>query len=425
MSRIPRLGGRDADPALHPRMMVLALALTLACTLPAWMVGAMSVQIRQELDFSLVALGTAIAVFRLAGATFSPLLGQVPDRIGALAAMRIAALVAGSASLAIALFATSYTHLLVLLAIAGLSNSLGQTASTLALVRAVKQARQGLAFGIKQAAMPVGSMVAGVSVPLIALTIGWRWGFGLAALFAFAIPLTLPRKPLAPRPTTQARPDARRGVAALLALAGAMFLSAASAGALTTFLVESGVVAGFSPGTAGALLASGSILAVLMRIYSGVAADRRDGGHLRICAIMIALGSIGFALIGSGTPSIMMIGSALAFAFGWGFPGLFWYAIIRQSQGRPAQVTGILMPGPMFGGVAGPIAFGWLVERLGYGTSWLMVSVWMVAAAGLMMLGRRLSIRARDRAALAVSASDEGAADTRDEVRPEPRDAGH
>lgn len=403
MTGLRRLSGRDADPSSHPRMMVLALALTLACTLPAWMVGAMSVQIREELDFSLVALGVAIAIFRLAGATFSPLLGQVPDRIGALAAMRLAAGVAGTASLTIALFATSYTHLVILLAVAGLSNSLGQTASTLALVRAVKQARQGLAFGIKQAAMPSGSMIAGVSVPIIALTVGWRWAFGLAALFAFSIPLALPRQALAPRPASDTRPDARRGAPALLALGGAMFLSAASAGALTTFLVESSVVAGFSPGAAGALLASGSVLAVLMRIYSGVAADRRDGGHLRICAIMIAVGSIGFALLGSGTPGIMMFGSVFAFAFGWGFPGLFWYAIIRQSQGRPAQITGILMPGPMFGGVAGPIVFGWLVERLGYGPSWVVVAGWMVVSAGLMMLGRSLSIRAREREATTAS----------------------
>jgi MFS family permease len=93
----------------------------------------------------------------------------------------------------------------------------------------------------------------------------------------------------------------------------------------------------------------------------------------------------------------MIFGSVFAFTFGWGFPGLFWYAIVRQSQARPAQVTGILMPGPMFGGVAGPIAFGWMVERFGYGPSWLVVAGWMLVSAALMLLGRRLSIRARAR----------------------------
>lgn len=378
-------------------MMALALTLTLACTLPAWMVGAMSIQIREELDFTLVALGFAIAIFRLTGATFSPLLGQVPDRIGPLASMRIAAAIAGISSLGIAIFVTTYAQLLAFLAFAGLSNSLGQTASTLALVRAVKQARQGLAFGMKQAALPIGSMVAGFSVPLIALTVGWRWGFVLSAVISFAIPLALPREGFSPRATVEGPPDARRGASALFALAAAMFLSAAAAGALTTFLVESSVVAGLAPGLAGTLLAGGSVLAILMRLYAGVAADRREGGHLRLCALMIALGSIGFALLGTSHIGLMLLGSVFAFTFGWGFPGLFWYAIVKQSQARPAQVTGILMPGPMFGGVAGPIAFGWLVERLGYGPSWVIVSGWMLVSACLMLLGRSLSLRARER----------------------------
>lgn len=378
-------------------MMALALALTLACTLPAWMVGAMSIQIREELDFTLFALGFAIAIFRLTGAIFSPLLGQVPDRIGPLASMRIAAAIAGISSLGIAIFVTTYAQLLAFLAFAGLSNSLGQTASTLALVRAVKQARQGLAFGMKQAALPIGSMVAGFSVPLIALTVGWRWGFVLSAVISFAIPLALPREGFSPRATVEGPPDARRGASALFALAAAMFLSAASAGALTTFLVESSVVAGLAPGLAGTLLAGGSVLAILMRLYAGVAADRREGGHLRLCALMIALGSIGFALLGTSRIGLMLLGSVFAFTFGWGFPGLFWYAIVKQSQARPAQVTGILMPGPMFGGVAGPIAFGWLVERLGYGPSWVIVSGWMLVSACLMLLGRSLSLRARER----------------------------
>jgi MFS family permease len=125
---------------------------------------------------------------------------------------------------------------------------------------------------------------------------------------------------------------------------------------------------------------------------------------------MIALGSIGFALLATGRIGWMLVGSIFAFTFGWGFPGLFWYAIVRQSQARPAQVTGILMPGPMFGGVAGPIAFGWLVERFGYASSWMVVAGWMLVAAALMMLGRELSIRARARQDAAGPPGDAGPA---------------
>lgn len=41
--------------------------------------------------------------------------------------------------------------------------------------------RRGFAFGVKQSAVPLTAMLAGLAVPVFAVTVGWRWAFGAAA----------------------------------------------------------------------------------------------------------------------------------------------------------------------------------------------------------------------------------------------------
>ena len=50
----------------------------------------------------------------------------------------------------------------------------------------VPAGRQGLSFGVKQAAIPVSTLLAGAAVPTVALTLGWRWAFVLGGLRAMA-----------------------------------------------------------------------------------------------------------------------------------------------------------------------------------------------------------------------------------------------
>ena len=64
---------------------------------------------------------------------------------------------------------------------------MGQLASNTSLSRQVPAGRQGLSFGVKQAAIPVSTLLAGAAVPVVALTVGWRWAFVLAACWLAAI----------------------------------------------------------------------------------------------------------------------------------------------------------------------------------------------------------------------------------------------
>jgi MFS family permease len=383
-------GSQRGRSGLDPRMLALSLTLTVVCTLPLWLTGALAIQMRAELAVGLAALGGAFAIFRAAGALAAIPLGRLSDRLGPVAALRSAAVLAAVASLGVAVQSHSWATLVFWLAISGAANSLGQTAANLALVRTVPQRRQGMAFGIKQSALPVGALIAGLTVPLIALTVGWRWAFVLAAALAVGVACAVPRG----QAERYARPEGARnrryGKRPLIVLAVGLFLGMSAASSATTFIVESSSTAGVSPAAAGLLLTMGSALSIVTRLVAGALADRRDGAHLRAVGRMQLVGAVGFVLFALHEPVWIVLGSVLAFAFGWGFNGLFWYAIVRLNQATPARATGLVMPGGMLGGLFGPLAFGWLAEAFSYPVAWLVAAGWGLAAGLLMFAGRAL-----------------------------------
>lgn len=84
----------------------------------------------------------------------------------------------------------------------------GQLASNLTLSRYVPAHRLGLSFGIKQAAIPLATLLAGAAVPAVALTLGWRWAYGIGAVLALAALLISPRDTVG-RERTPATPGER------------------------------------------------------------------------------------------------------------------------------------------------------------------------------------------------------------------------
>ncbi len=77
--------------------------------------------------------------------------------------------------------------LVAYLAMAGIANGISQPAVNLLLARGIPRARQGLAFGVKQGAVPAASSLGGIAVPILGLTVGWQWAFALAV----ALPVSL------------------------------------------------------------------------------------------------------------------------------------------------------------------------------------------------------------------------------------------
>jgi MFS family permease len=163
--------------------------------------------------------------------------------------------------------------------------------------------------------------------------------------------------------------------------------------------VESSVAAGLREASAGLLLAFGSAVGIIVRVTLGYLADGMEGGRLRLVAAMLGVGIVGFGLLATGASGLLVLGTALAFGAGWGWPGLFNFAVVRTNPGAPAAATGITQTGASGGAALGPLLFGVVVEASSYSVAWLFSGAMALAALVAILLGRQMVLR--DRAAAA------------------------
>jgi MFS family permease len=394
-SGIAPAGGAQEEKPLDYRPVLLAVAVATAGVLPAFLTGGLAVQIRGELGFGSAALGLAVALFFVSSSTASAVMGRVVERIGAHRGMRLAVLGSAASLSCVAVFAGSWTGLVVCLMFGGLSNAVTHPATHLSLARQVPPGRQGYSFGIKQAAIPVATLLAGLAVPGIALTFGWRWAFAGGAALAMGVALLVPAERVGGVKKVAAARSSDAPMGPLVLLAVGIGLGSAAATPLGAFVVESSVQTGLGPGTAGLLLALGSAASIVVRVLFGRLADGMGDGRLRLVAGMLGTGVAGFVMLATGSPALIVPGVLLAFAAGWGWPGLFNFAVVKSNPGAPAVATGVTQTGASGGAAVGPILFGLLVGAAGYGTAWLFSGVLALAALVAILAGRRMVLRGR------------------------------
>ncbi len=377
--------------------------------LPALMTGALAVQLSGELSFGSAGLGAAIAAARGTASLASIPVGRITDRYGATTALRLATTAAMLSAAGIALLAHSWTALTVGLIISGFAIAMGHPGANRLLSMTVPSQHQGVAFGIKQASPPAASLLAGISVPAIALTLGWRWAFGLAALLSALMLVMIGRRPVAARERAKARaldrtaqpdPDSAPGEStpvaprAVLVWLGLGFsIGTAAAVVVPAFFVDAAVRAGSPVSTAGTLLAAASAATVAVRVSLGFIVDRMRTGHMTLCGLLLAVGTVGLVLLGTDDPALMAIGVIIATSALWGFNGVFWFAVVRLAGDRPGTMTGIMSPGGHLGGSLGPLAFGVIAAAVGYGPTWHVWTFFGLAAALSMFAAARAITR--------------------------------
>ncbi|WP_089154542.1 MFS transporter [Micromonospora sp. NBS 11-29] len=381
---------RTSPPAAGGAVRVAAGATvtTIACVLPVFLVGGLAVQLGAELGFSPTGLGLAVSVYFGVSALASVPSGALVERYGPAPVARVAIGLAAGSLLAVAALARSYPVLVALLAVSAAANALGQLASNAALAARVPPHRQGLSFGVKQAAIPVSTLLAGAAVPTVALTAGWRWAFVAAAGAALAALAAVPRSDRDGRART-ASAGRGGGTLALVVVGLAATLAAGAANALGTFLVDSAAGRGLSPGLAGLTLTLGSAVCVAARVGVGWLADRRASGHVPVIAGLLVAGSVGLLLLAVAGPVPLVAGVVLGFGLGWSWPGLLNFAVVRLHPQAPAAATSITQTGVYAGGCLGPLGLGALAGAAGYPIMWLTTALLMLLAALLMLLAAR------------------------------------
>ena len=376
----------EAGPAPDRRLggpAALAIAAGASTVLPGFLVGSLALQIRDDLDVSVGAAAAGVTVFFAAGALTAGIGGRFAERVGALRAIRRCLVVTAATLIVAGVSASSLPVLLAFLAIAGIANATAQPAINLFMADQVPLDRQGLAFGIKQSAIPAAILISGLALPVLALPLGWRATFVICGLLPLAVLAAIRRAasglvapPERPRPPRPSRKLVLTAVAAAFASSGP--------GALSAYLVASAVDVGIAEGVAGLLAAAGSATSLVVRVLVGGRADRRrDYGFSTMVALLVA-GAVGFALLAIGQPAPFVVGAFVVFGLGWGWPGLFNLAVVDLHRESPGAATGISQMGIYVGAAFGPGAYGLLSAALGYPAAWgVAAGVSLLAAAGV------------------------------------------
>ena len=370
----------------HPvRVAVGAVTTTIAVVLPVFLVGGLAVQIRRDLEFSPAGLGLAVSVYFGVSALASLPAGALVERFGAVRVARYSILLSAGSMIAVAAAARSLTGLVVLLAVGAGANAAGQLASNAALSRQMPIRRQGLSFGLKQSAIPLSTLLAGATVPAVALTVGWRWGFGIAALVALAALPLVPRSPDDNGPIRAAGPSRATGARVVIGVAAT--LAAGAANALGTFLVDAAVARGLAAGPAGLTLTFGGLICVAARVAGGWQADLLPGRQVGVIAGLLATGAAGLALLAAPGTVALVVGVVLGFGLGWSWPGLMNFAVARLHPQAPAAATSITQTGVYAGGCLGPLVLGAIAASAGYPTMWTVAAAAMLVGAAMMLVG--------------------------------------
>lgn len=377
------------------RAVVAGTSVATIGVMPVFLLGSVAVLVRTELAFTEAQLGMAISGYFAVAAVGSASSSRIVEGLGGRRALVLAAALSGVALLGMAT-APGWVAMVTWLVLSGLTNAMSQLAANLRLSGAVSPRRQGLAFGIKQSSIPLVTLGGGIAVPVIGLTLGWRWVFATAAAVALLVSV-LQSRGMQQAGAAQLRKGPRAQVARrpLMVLAVAGAFGAAAATSMASFLVEYAVAVGVRPGLAGVVLALGSITAVSARLAVGWLADRRGGGNLLLVTGMLVVGSAAVATFPRvSTAGPILAVTVLAYAVGWGWPGLFNFTVVRRNPQAPAVATGITQAGVYAGGVVGPLTFGLLVTSSGYPAAWYATSASLLTAAVLMVIGRSLARRA-------------------------------
>ncbi len=149
-------------------------------------VGPLSPFLKQAFDLSNAQIGGLTSATAVTYAPTLVLAGWLVDRIGVRRALVIGSLVTGVFVGAVAL-APSYSVMLLLLALSGLGCGFIYPSAVKAVMVWFPPQERATAIGVNQAAVNISGILGAVIMPALALSVGWRAGFVVAAAMAFAV----------------------------------------------------------------------------------------------------------------------------------------------------------------------------------------------------------------------------------------------
>ncbi len=352
-----------------------------AAIAPVHLFGALAPDIQEQFGFGDARQGFAVAAYFAVSAALSSWGGALSDRLGPSPALRFGTAMAGIGTIGIIL-APSYATVVMALCVAAVGNAINQPSNNTFISGGVPHHRRGLALGIKQAAIPTSTGLAGLALPTIAVSLGWQAAYVAAAVLAGVAIIAMPHvdAPVAPPEVrVRYRPSARVWRVAI----GAAF-GAAAVSNIGTFLVRTLDEAGFSRNAAGAVQVAGSLALITSRVGWGALMDHRSLDRFRFATVLLAIGAFAYPMIGTGNSVLVVCGALLAYGCGWSWPGVVHLGTVEQNPDTTGAASGVVQAGMFVGAMTGPAVFGVLADVQGFGWAWMFVASLSAAAAALM-----------------------------------------
>lgn len=377
--------------ATGPRAVAAVVAGMVSVAVAPFIVGALSIQIGSSLEFTASDVALAVAAYYLTSAVFSPVGGTVVAALGPARALRLAC--AGStAGLVMIATASSTRAIVVALALLGLPNSLVQPASNQILAGVESARLRGLSFGLVQSAIPIATLLSGLSLAAAAHDFSWRTALVLVAALTLVGQVLIGRgRGMAG--SSRVRPAAGiavgrdpGGPVLMVALVLGGLLASMAATTLPSFVAVTGAHHGFDPGDVAGAQILGSLACVGVRVLATWRGAELRGAHVLLtAAALVGAGGAGYLSVSSGTVVGFVIGVVVAYGCGWGWNGLFNLSITHARPHRIARSTGRTQAGIFFGGVIGPLLFAAVARSDGLGAAWTSAAA--AAAASAVVLG--------------------------------------
>ncbi len=356
--------------------------------MPISLIGANAPELQAAFGFGDSRLGLMAALYFVSAAVLGPYGGRLVDWLGPAVGLRATGAIV-IVGLLVQAAAGSFAMLLAGTLIGATSLALATPASNVVLIHHVPEQRRGVAFGLKQAAVPLAATLSGLALPLIALRAGWRWAFVVMLVFPLASLVLAPATPsqqVTRRPAERMRPPRE-----VLLLAGVGVFAATAVGTLNPFLVRAAIEVGYSAGAAGLLLSVAAGGLIVSRVAWGAVLDRSGLQPVAVVFFLLAVGAAGYGMLASSSMVLFAVGAVVAYAFGWAWPGVQFLAGVRLWPENPGEASGVLQLGAFAGATTGPLVFGLVVERSGFRLGYLLAAgVAAVAASLAGLLARRL-----------------------------------
>lgn len=346
--------------------------------------------VKEGLGLTAAGVGIVVSSVNLGRIIGSIPAGKLVDALGERWVMTLGGL--GVSSFAVLAAVSPYLPLLVALVVCGIFAGSSSPAGSKLILAAFPAERRGLPMGIRQAAVPLGALLATACIPALAHALSWRWALGLAALAPLAATLgsSFSTRGMAPFARTAPKQPLRRIMRdreILLASLWAMLFVGGQYAVLVYLVIDLTTELGFSLTTAVTLLAVATVAGVVGRMAWGWLSDRVSAGRRRPGLVAITVSGAGSAGVFAALPvhaSVPVAAAAAALAgfslIGW--QGL-WVTLVSElaPEGSSATALGYGLTFTNTGIVVWPPVLGLAADLTGtFRTSWTLLGLVILAS---------------------------------------------